>query len=159
MYRRILVPLDGSQLAEEALRHAVQVASCTEGASITLIQVVGTIGTAVAADPMGASAGEAMAAMEAMDAAESAAGEYLDELSDGELLRGVPTRKVVVRGNAATEIVQYAHDNRIDLIAMSTHGRSGLGRLVFGSVADQVLRESGVPILLIRSRPESVAQE
>jgi nucleotide-binding universal stress UspA family protein len=57
---------------------------------------------------------------------------------------------VVLNGVAGDVIISYAQNEPVDLIALSTHGRSGLGRIVFGSVADQVLRESGLPILVIK---------
>ncbi|MBI4337644.1 MAG: universal stress protein, partial [Chloroflexi bacterium] len=54
------------------------------------------------------------------------------------------------RGDAASQIIRYVKERGIDLVAISTHGRSGLSRLVFGSVAEKVLREAGVPVLLIK---------
>ena len=53
--------------------------------------------------------------------------------------------------SAATEIIQYAQEQEVDLIAISTHGRSGFSRLVFGSVAEKVVRQAGIPVLLIKS--------
>jgi nucleotide-binding universal stress UspA family protein len=153
MYERILVPLDGSALAEEVLPHAVQVARCAEGAEMTLIQVVATVTMVAATDPMAASGAEAAVAMQATDAAEEEAAAYLREVAARPELQGIPVQTVVTRGSAAREIIRYAQENGIDLISMSTNGRSGLGRLVFGSVADEVLREAGIPILLIRPRP------
>ncbi|MBI2166345.1 MAG: universal stress protein, partial [Chloroflexi bacterium] len=75
---------------------------------------------------------------------------YLDWTAKALRQRGVEVEGVLRRGLPAREIVRYAREEGADIIAISTHGRSGLGRLVFGSVADQVLRESGRPILLIR---------
>jgi len=54
-------------------------------------------------------------------------------------------------GSAAEEIITYAEENNIDLIAMSTHGRSGIGRWVFGSVTDKVLHAGDVPVLTVRA--------
>jgi len=95
---------------------------------------------------------DAAIAMEAMEEDEEDAAEYLDKVAHRPDLAGIPVQTEVVRGTPAMEIVRKAKAGDADLIAMSTHGRSGLGRLMFGSVADQVLREAGMPILLIRSR-------
>jgi nucleotide-binding universal stress UspA family protein len=153
MYKRILVPLDGSSLAEEVLDHAAEAARCAEGAELILIQVVSTVTMVAATDPMAASGAEAAVAMQATEEAEEEAATYLREVVARPELRGIPVQIVVTRGSPAREIIEYAQGNGIELIAMSTNGRSGLGRLVFGSVADQVLRESGIPILLIRPLP------
>ena len=159
MYRRILVPLDGSSRAEEALPHALLVARCSDSPSITLIQVVTTAIIAVAADPMSPAGAEATAAMQALEAGENAAAGYLKEVAARPDLQGISVQTEVIEGNPGPEIVRYAHENGTDLIVMSTHGRSGLSRLVFGSVADQVLREAGVPILLIRSHRQEESEE
>jgi nucleotide-binding universal stress UspA family protein len=153
MYRRILVPLDGSPLAEAALPHAIELAKCT-GAGITLFQVSSVMPVATTLGPLTVSGADAAIAMEAMEADEKAAAEYLAEVARRKELAGIPVQTEVVRGAAAVEIVERARAGDVDLIAMSTHGRSGLGRLVFGSVADQVLREARMPILLIRPREE-----
>ncbi len=151
MYRRVLVPLDGSPLAEAALPHAVAVAG-RFGAALTLMQVVTTLPMAAAVDAGAAAGAEAMMSVDALEASEEAAQEYLGELSRRPEVEGIQIRRKVVRGRPAREIARAAQEEGVDLIVMSTHGRSGLGRLVFGSVADQVLRESGIPILLVRPR-------
>ena len=159
MYRRILVPLDGSVLAEAALPHAISIARCS-GSSITLLEVATPITVATAIDPLTTTAAEATLALESIDAAEQTAIDYLAGVARRPEFEGIPVQTEVVRGTAAPEIIRRAHAGDVDLIAMSTHGRTGLGRLVFGSVADQVLREAGLPILLIRpSRKEEPAKE
>ncbi len=149
MYRRLLVPLDGSTLAEAALPHAIAVARRFE-ARLTLLQVAATVPMAAAVDPLGAGGVEAALAVEAVEAAEKAAWEYLHQVAQRPEMEGLPVEVEVTRGRPAAEIIRQARERKVDLIVMSTHGRSGLGRLVFGSVADEVLREAGVPILLIR---------
>ncbi len=151
MYRRILVPLDGSPLAEAALPHAIGAARCF-GSSITLLQVATPITMATAIDPLTATGADAALAMESVDASEQAAVDYLAEVARRPEFQGIPVQTEVVRGSAAPEIIRRAKAGDVDLIAMSTHGRTGIGRLVFGSVADQVLREAGLPILLIRPK-------
>ena len=62
--------------------------------------------------------------------------------------KGITAKIEVLSGKPAEEIIKYSKDNNVDLIVMSTHGRSGFSRIVFGSVADKVLRQSEVPLLL-----------
>lgn len=152
MYRKILVPVDGSPLGEAALEHAARVARAF-GSKLILLQVATSVPIATA-DPMVATGAEVAITLESMDAAEDDAEEYLGQLSGYPILEGLTVSTTVLRGAPAEEIVRYAQAERVDMIAMSTHGRSGLGRLVFGSVADEVLRRAGVPILLVRPLPE-----
>jgi nucleotide-binding universal stress UspA family protein len=86
------------------------------------------------------------------EAEQSDAHSYLDALRDKV---GADVEALVVEGDAADAIVETASAKQAGLIVMSSHGRGGLGRLVFGSVADAVLRRSPVPVLLLRSRGES----
>lgn len=148
MYREILVPLDGSTLGEAALEHAAQVGRAF-GSKLILLQVATSVPIA-AADPMIATGAEVAITLESMEAAEDDAEEYLAQVSRYPILEGLTVSTMVLRGAPAEEIVRYAQAEGVDMIAMSTHGRSGLGRLVFGSVADEVLRGAGVPILLVR---------
>jgi nucleotide-binding universal stress UspA family protein len=75
--------------------------------------------------------------------------EYVLKVKDKLKKQGIATRAVTVVGNPADEILGYTEKNNVDLIVMSTHGRSGLSRFFFGSVADKVSRHSRVPVLLI----------
>ena len=149
MYSRILLPLDGSKLAEAALHHASAMARRFQ-ASLLLLEVVTPATFAATMDSFSASPAELTLAAEAEEISESSAEEYLAEVAHRPELKGIPVQTEVVEGLAAEEIIRIAKASEIDLIVMSTHGRSGIRRLVFGSVADQVLREAGLPILLIR---------
>jgi nucleotide-binding universal stress UspA family protein len=84
--------------------------------------------------------------------------EYLAALAMELSNKGVRASTRVRRGDPATEIVSGAHDAGADLIAMTTHGRSGLGRLVFGSVAEAVLRRARLPVFLMRATEAEVAR-
>jgi nucleotide-binding universal stress UspA family protein len=150
MFERILVCLDGSKLAEQILPYATEQA-LRFNSKVTLLQVV-TIPSSVYAPSV---AGELpqtgdMVAQES-ERQEVEARAYLDRAAKSLLKKGIKA-ECVVRGplQAGKAIVKYAQDNAIDLICIATHGRSGLGRVVFGSVADIVLRESGLPILVIK---------
>jgi nucleotide-binding universal stress UspA family protein len=76
---------------------------------------------------------------------------YLHGIGQRFQAEGIACTERVVEGEAIGEITRYAREHHIDLIAMSTHGRGGLGRLVFGSVADGVLRSAPCPVLVVRS--------
>ena len=91
---------------------------------------------------------------EALDAEKHEAQKYLAEKRDALVKRGIEAEAYVGEGQAAEVILKLAADKASDIVVMSTHGRGGLGRLVFGSVADAVLRHSEIPVLLIRSKPQ-----
>lgn len=166
-YRNILTPLDGSQLSEAALPHAFSLAALA-GAQLTLLVAVDSEHVI---EPSGH---EASVMEEALDAwlptAQSAAyrerntifvdeqweaarldaHRYLKSVS-GRFGGGADARLAVELGSPAETILAYAHTHAVDLIVMSTHGRTGLRRMVYGSVADEILRSSRVPVLLVRA--------
>ncbi len=146
MYRKILVPLDGSELAEAILPQARMLAQCG-GGEIVLLRVVSTIGL----ESLGVDAALARSAMEMVRAE---AQQYLDRMAQYLKLKGVKASTALREGIVADMILDYAEANLVDLIAMSTHGRSGLGRWLIGSVADRVVRGAKVPVLLVRPRPD-----
>ena len=158
MYAKILVPLDGSKLAEVVLPYVQEVARRFDS-EVTLIQVVAPLSKLVAEtmpaglEPTGAAAAVGLeAASEALKAEREGARSYLEGVAGRLKAQKIKVSTEVVEGGAGDTIVECAHHHGMDLIAMSTHGRSGLLRLVFGSVADQILRQAGTPVLLIRSR-------
>jgi nucleotide-binding universal stress UspA family protein len=154
MIGHILVPLDGSKLAEVVLPYAEELAKRLN-ARVTFVQVVESGMTRAAMDELSPAA---VAEMEVRDEkAVKAAGDYLSALAGDWQATGIDAMWYVAheawlpRGTPAVKIVELARSLGSGLIAMSTHGRSGLGRVFFGSVADEVLRESGTPVLLIRA--------
>jgi nucleotide-binding universal stress UspA family protein len=158
VYGKILVPLDGSEVAEGVVPHVQELARRFES-EVTLIQVVAPLSRLVAEtvpatlEPTGTAAAVGIeAASEAAKAEREGARSYLEKVAGGLKAQGINVSAVIAEGMAGDALVDYAHRQAVDLIAMSTHGRSGLGRLVYGSVADHVLRHAGTPVLLIRSR-------
>ncbi|MBI3959779.1 MAG: universal stress protein [Chloroflexi bacterium] len=145
--RRILVPLDGSRLAEKALPEAITLAK-VNGSEIWLLQSV----------EFPEYWGEEYAGMHALpslistEEQEAAAREYLLHMAEGLTAEGIPAQIVVTTGHAASAISDVVADNDMDLIVMCTHGRSGLSRWVFGSVAEKVVRLAQCPVLLIRTQ-------
>ena len=148
MYRQILVPLDGSEFAAQVLPHVETLAHCT-GAGIVLLRV--TVFAYEGASPAADMAGFIpVLRPEEREDVRKEAEDYLKQVSKDLRSRGLQVSTVVRDGNAGDVIVELAHGEEVDLIAMSTHGRTGLGRALFGSVAEQVLRGAGKPLLLIR---------
>lgn len=139
MFKKILVPLDGSKLAEGILPRVEWLAKIHD-AEVTLLRVA-LAHTFPGMDPV-------QHQVNVVREAE----EYLAKVEAN--LKSVGVKKVssVVRyGNDAQEIVDHARDREFDLIAMSTHGRTGLSQFVLGSVAAKVIHTATVPILLCRA--------
>jgi nucleotide-binding universal stress UspA family protein len=137
MLKRILVPLDGSPLAEAVLPQVKELATLHK-AEVVLLRV------ALAHTLPGVNAVDAQ--VHAVDEAQT----YLATLEPDLIAHGLTVKSVVRYGHAAEEILDHARAGEVDLIAMSTHGRSGIRRWVVGSVAETVLRHAPVPILLVR---------
>ena len=141
MYKRILVPLDGSRLAEQALPHAAIQAE-KFGAEIVLLMVLGPL-------PEPSMAGRRVV-RSAEDASARLAQTYLEGVASGLREQGPPIQTEAVEGKPYVEIVRFAEENEIDLIVMSTRGHSGLSRWLLGSVTDRVVRGAMVPLLLVQ---------
>jgi len=150
MFKKILVCLDGSELAEQILPYAVEEALHFQS-KLVLFQVV--------PEPVAFSPGIPGAAsvpirtdtmLEEAKKALNEARDYLEDIATPLRKKGIQVEAVSILGGAGEAILSYAEGNNINLITIATHGRSGLRRGVFGSVADYVLRESGLPILVIR---------
>jgi nucleotide-binding universal stress UspA family protein len=143
MYKRILVPLDGSQLAEQALPHAAAQAE-RFGAEIRLLKVLGPLPEPSMAGRGAVKMAEAVSAELALD--------YLNGIAAALGEQGLPAQATTVEGKPYLEIVRFAEEHEIDLIVMCTRGYSGLSRWLLGSVADRVVRGATVPILLVHAQ-------
>jgi nucleotide-binding universal stress UspA family protein len=140
----IIAPLDGSDIGEAALPYA-EILAMNSGALVSLLQVVSPPGTVEASLLGGPDWRKFVKAMH--DAGEDYLKNIAERLSD----KGIKSTYEVVTGDPADKIVEYADDKKASLIAMSTHGRTGLTRWVLGSIADKVLHGARIPILLVRS--------
>jgi nucleotide-binding universal stress UspA family protein len=154
MFDTIIVPLDGSELAETVLEPAAELARKFEG-RLVLLQAVESLAQRQIQPPaMMESPAAAAANFElierAVKAERAAAEQYLTGIRERLRGEGLSVDAMIAEGDAADSILRLAEEQNASLIAMSTHGRGGLGRLVFGSVADAVMRRSHVPILLLR---------
>ncbi len=146
MFNKILVPLDGSALAERALEPAIRLAR-QFGGEITLLRVVVPEPVLVALPGLSPRPYDVYDAELRRDQEE--AGAYLSGLKLQWHGAGVAIHAEVLSGTPAEMIVDVAQGRAVDLIVMSTHGRSGVNRLLYGSVAEAVLRGAHLPILLI----------
>jgi nucleotide-binding universal stress UspA family protein len=143
--RRILVPLDGSTTAEQVLPPATSIAKAL-GAEMVLFRVS-------IVHVSGWYTGEWFEPLEGdLETANHYAKDYLNRVASDLVRQGIKVSTVVQMGTVAESIASYAETQQIDLIAMCTHGRTGLERWILGSVADRVLRVGHVPILLVRAR-------
>jgi nucleotide-binding universal stress UspA family protein len=145
MYERIVVPLDGSELAEAALPHALHMAKLI-GAPIHLVRIVDT-SVAGRYDSFGLSAGY-LPAVEVFDVDRQNALDYLETMQERYATGGVEVTFEQRVGQVPREIV--AATTVHDLVVMTSHGRGGAARWFMGSVAEEVTRHSTVPVLLIR---------
>ncbi len=152
MYKKILVPLDGSNLAEKAIPHAVNLANGKKDVEIVILHIAQSSMDFIIpyVAEVGGLADPTTLQLEEADALnEKRIEEYLNKIVSSLKEQGLNVKSDVVTGSPANTIVEYADKNKCDIIVMSTHGRSGLARWYLGSVADKVVRAAKVPVLLI----------
>lgn len=139
----MLVPLDGSALAEDILDHALALGSLT-GARFTLFQAIDPETVVYVSPPAAVRADE-----EELQVLRAAARAYLDSVAERLRARDVHVQTKVVLDAPAPGILEFAQSHGVDVIAMSTHGRSSIGRLLLGSVADKVIRGATQTVLVV----------
>ena len=144
MYRKILVPLDGSKVAEGVLPHAKALAY-SEGAELILL----TVGTNPALEFAFSDPGLARSAVLEQ---EERSKKYISEIEAQLKAAGFKTSTQLRVGSVAEVILEVADELQVDVIAMSTHGRTGAARWLLGSMAERVVHNSKVPVLLIRAK-------
>ncbi|UCC90873.1 MAG: universal stress protein [Dehalococcoidia bacterium] len=141
MYKKILVPLDGSEFSECILEHVRAVATACQVPEVVLLRVIEPWDPQIYDVPEGWQ-------RDVQKKAQTSAEGYLSKLANNLKQEGVAASTTVVQGKPVDEILNYASKNQVGLIAMSTHGRSGISRFAFGSVADRVIRYSAIPLLI-----------
>jgi nucleotide-binding universal stress UspA family protein len=152
MYRKILVPLDGSPLAESILPYVEDIARCDDR-HVTFLQVL----EPVASSLLMGNPEMSVYIADAERQQERDAGRYLEgQCNDFRQRTGAEARTLIARGSVVSAIVETANSEDVDLIAMASHGRTGLSRAIFGSVATGVLHNTHRPMLLIH--PEEPAK-
>jgi nucleotide-binding universal stress UspA family protein len=154
MYNKILVPLDGSKLSECSLKHVKEVASSCRASQVVLLTALEQV-SYISSWPASQAQAEQMGEDERRQQAQmhGKAEEYLTRVSQELIQDGLSVQTVVaeeVPGQGAADVIlDYAKNNQIDLIIMSTHGRSGVTRWAIGSVADKVVRHAAAPVLTV----------
>ncbi len=144
MFKRVLVPLDGSMRAERALAVGARIARAS-GGSLLLLRVVGT---SIEFWPY--QAPQPKQSQHAVDVGLEEASKYLAGISASKSLEGVPTETMALFGPTASTILSVAYAHNVDLIAMCSHGYTGVTRWIMGSVAEKVARHAAVPVLILR---------
>jgi len=152
MYEKILVPLDGSKVAEVALPNVedlvVRMAPKTK-IEVTLLQVISNLTYNVLTPEEQAQIPYSEADLKQI---KQNALEYLEKVAAPLRAKRIDVKTMVLVGNAAEEIIRAAQKTGANVIAMSTHGYSGIKRWALGSVADKVLHSSEIPVLTIRAK-------
>ena len=151
MYQKIMVPLDGSELAECVLPHVESIAKGCGARNVIFVRVVHiplSYGLGYGETEYVLSAEEQK---ETESAHKSVAEDYLQQLVSRLSYNGMNLQTEVIVGKVAESLAEYAEKNAIDLIIIATHGRSGVSRWVRGSIADRVLHSARIPVLMVRA--------
>ena len=149
MLKRILVPLDGSLLAEGALGVAARIAHASDG-TILLLRVIGVPTTYTPYVYGSDMAQSPQLAQDLIDMEQDNAEKYLAEIGKIDLLAGIQVETTIIPGSAGMSILDTAKEEKVDLIVMSSHGETGFKRFALGSVAQYVSRHSSVPVLVLQ---------
>ena len=151
--RSILLPTDFSECGNYALSYAASLAR-TFGASIICVHVIEPMVPTVGYSGMT----EPLPIADISDQLEYSAERELPKIAECEQCAGLEIEELIVHGEAASEIVRVAKDRKVDLIVVSSHGRTGLGRMLFGSTAEAVVRHASCPVLVVKPSEEAGIQ-
>ena len=143
--RSILLPTDFSECGNYALSYAASLAR-TFGASIICLHVIEPMVPTVGYSGMT----EPLPIADISDQLEDSAERELPKIAECEECAGLEVEELIVHGEAASEIVRVAKDRKVDLIVVSSHGRTGWGRIIFGSTAEAVVRHASCPVLVVK---------
>ena len=149
MYKRIMVPLDGSDLAECVLPHLETIIKGCESPEVIVVQAVEPISIPYGREASQLTSLEQVKAFETHQKVE--AEKYLKEIIARLGKTGVNAKADIIYGKAGEALSDYATKNNVDLVIIATHGRSGISRWVWGSVADRLIRSVCVPVLMVRA--------
>ncbi|KTB47819.1 Universal stress protein UspA or related nucleotide-binding protein [Dehalogenimonas alkenigignens] len=144
MFKTVIVPLDGSPVSEQVLPKVVELAKCFSDAKFILLQVIQPLSSSVTGTLALSTVGEIMTLTH------GEASDYLRDIA-ARILPDKNVRTIVEEGEPAVMILQTAREMKADLIAMASHGRSGIARLALGSVTDRVISHAEIPVLVIKA--------
>ncbi len=156
MYEKMVVPLDGSKLAECVLPHVEELAKSCNAKEVILVtvteRITGSMHVTQYTQPVGPLPSEPVLKVSVAVGKKQRQGQkYLDRIAKGLHKAGIAARTEVLLGNPAEEIASFAEHNGVDLIIMASHGRSGPSRWAYGSVTDKIFKASCVPVLMIKA--------
>lgn len=157
MLNHVLIPLDGSQLAEKAIDIAKTVLK--QQGKITLVTVVQQISTPIFSDPTSDGLSEIAAEANYLEGVDSEIRAYIDRVAKNLQLNGYEVEIEVAGGDPADVILAFAEKSHVDMVVMSTHGRSGLDRLLFGSVTNKVVNNSHCPVIVVPNREHAKVED
>jgi len=150
--RSILLPTDFSECGNYALSYATSLAR-TFGSSIICLHVIETMVPTVGYSGMT----EPLPIADITEQLEDSAERELPRLAECRCFAGLNIEELIVHGEAASEIVRVAKERKVDLVVISSHGRTGLGRMLFGSTAEAVVRHASCPVLVVKPPQEEEA--
>ena len=151
MYNKIMVPLDGSDLAESVLPHLEFLTTACKAAHVVLVRVINPV-SLPASVPAQGNFGFTEKDRQKLEAnRKKTAEEYLKKTAGGIAIPDTNFSYAVLEGKPADMLADYATQNEVDLIIIASHGRSGVSRWVLGSVADRIVRNSCVPVMMVRA--------
>lgn len=151
MYSKIMIPLDGSPLAECVLPHVTAIAQSVEVKDIVLVRVVNPIRLPASVPATGDFGFREQDRVQLEEHRKTSAANYLQKMANGLNMQDVNIKQATIEGAVAESLADFAVNNKIDLIVMASHGRSGVSRWVMGSVAEKLVRSSCVPVLMVRA--------
>jgi nucleotide-binding universal stress UspA family protein len=147
--RTILFPTDFSDCANQALSYTAFFAR-QHHAAIICVHVIEPIVPAVGYTGLA----ETLPTPDLSEQLEDAAEREFPRIADCTEFAGLEVEEVISHGDAAAEIVRLAEERKVDMIVISSHGRTGFGRLIFGSIAEEVVRHAPCPVLVVKSPEE-----
>jgi nucleotide-binding universal stress UspA family protein len=148
--RSILLPTDFSDCAAHAREYAASFAR-SAGASLVCLHVVEPVSPAVGYTGLG----EPLPVADLADELQDTAARELPKIAGCPEFAGLSVEEVIAHGEVAAEIVRVARERGVDLIVIATHGRTGLGRMLFGSTAEAVVRHAPCPVLVVKPPDKS----
>ena len=145
MYEKIMVPLDGSKRAEMIRPHVRELASQFQSTVFLVMVIEHTYTSGI---------GETLISIseEVIDTKLKESQSYLDEVASKFRTKGIDCKTIIAHGPVVEKIIETANAEDVDLIAMTSHGRGGLARIFYGSVASGILNRVDRPLFIIRSR-------
>ena len=151
MYNKIMVPLDGSDLAECVMPHVEAIICGFKSKEVVLVRVVDPIRLPASVPAHGKFGFTEKDRHQLEENRKQAAKAYLEKVAGSLDIPGTDFNYIVLEGNPANMLTDYATENEVDLIVIASHGRSGVSRWVMSSVAERIVRTSCTPVMMVRA--------